>query len=224
MIKAILDGMDVHCFGASLMESVPYEDVLAAKKKEKGHTERELELLSIRQAAKAFGFGIMYGQGPGELSVKLKISFREAKALRERYLDSFPMVRRFIDDTHRFCRQQEHVRTILGRYRRLPAINYEDSGMAAQAERQAVNSIIQGSAADIAKKVMNACEFHPDLRDMHCNMLLQIHDELVFEIPRENAEVAIPIIKDLMEHPFDKPLAVPLPVDLHAVDTWGEGK
>ena len=144
--------------------------------------------------------------------------------LRNDYLNAYPLVKRFMEDTKSSCKRIEHVRTICGRYRRLPGINYRDDAVAAYAERQAVNSIIQGSAADTILVPMIQTEFDPRLRELECDLLLQIHDELVFEVPEEHAEEAAAIITEIMENPYDEALSVALPIDLHIVNTWGEGK
>jgi len=225
MIGAILDGLDMHAFTASVMLGVNYEDVVTAKKKPKDElTDQDIDLMLARSSMKAVGFGIIYGEGPQGLAAQLDIPFELAKKQRNHYLNIYPGVNAFINNTIADCHHTEYVQTLLGRYRRLPAINSGDHGMSAYAERQAVNSIIQGSAADTAKKAMLACEFNGSLRDLDCKMLMQIHDELVFEIPEENAEEAVPIIRELMENTFDPALEVPLPVDVAVEYSWGDAK
>jgi len=127
------------------------------------------------------------------------------------------------------------VETILGRPRRfiemIPLGKVtrehmcgEERRIVAQCERQSVNAIIQGSAADVARMAMILCEFNPDLREMGVQMLLQIHDELVFEVPVDCVKDAIPIIRECMEHPFEDDLSVPLDVDIGYGFSWASAK
>lgn len=246
MIKAINDGLDLHCFTVSLMYGVSYDEVKAAVNKKKAGeplSDRDKLLLGYRQAAKATGFGLIYGIGPNKLSINLTeelkrtVDLAESVGMIKNYFRVFQGVKSFIDGTHARCRQDEFVQTIIGRKRRLPEINARGgrdddddvnaSGIAAMAKRQSVNSIIQGTAADIAKAAMIRCEFDEELAVLNCMMLLQIHDELIFEL-EENAEVielARKRIKGIMEHPFPGyDLSVPLPTDDNVVYTWADAK
>lgn len=122
-----------------------------------------------------------------------------------------------------------YVQTLCGRYRRLEDIDHKNYFYRSEAERQAVNTRIQGSAADITKAAMLRIEHHPKLHMMGVLVLNQVHDEIVMEVPEENAEAAAPLIKHCMEHPFgdgpeDDALRVPIPVDLKIVDNWAEAK
>jgi DNA polymerase-1 len=243
MVQAILDGLDLHCYTVSLMYGVSYEEVLAAKKKKGDLTDREKMLLGYRQAAKATGFGLIYGIGPMKLGKDLSaelgrlIDLREAQNLIRMYFDIFQGVESFIKTTHRLCKQNEYVTTILGRKRRLPGINAQGGkdqdddvnakGVAAQAKRQSVNSIIQGTAAEIAKVCMIRSENDPDLRTLGVDLLLQIHDELIFELDDDVdvINLASKRIKDIMEDPFPGyKISVPLPTDYHIGYTWAEAK
>ncbi len=246
MIKAINDGLDLHCFTVSLMYGVSYDEVVAAvKKKKKGEPldNRDKLLIGYRQAAKATGFGLIYGIGPQKLSVNLteelkrEVDVKEAVGMIKNYFRVFQGVDAFIKNTHQSCREREFVQTIIGRKRRLPEINAkggtEDdddvnaSGIAAMARRQSVNSIIQGTAADIAKAAMIRCEFDEELSALQVMMLLQIHDELIFELDEDPSiiELAKKRIKDIMELPFPGfPLSVPLPTDANVVYCWAHAK
>jgi DNA polymerase I-like protein with 3'-5' exonuclease and polymerase domains len=122
-----------------------------------------------------------------------------------------------------------YVRTLCGRYRRLTDIDHNNYFNKSQAERQSVNTRIQGSAMDICKAAMLRIEHNEKLQMLGVLILNQIHDEIVMEVPEENAEEAAPIIKHCMEHPFgdgpdDDALRVPIPVDLKIVDNWAEAK
>lgn len=180
-----------------------------------------------------------YGEGPGKLAGQLGVSVDEAKALIRKYFTPYPDVERFINSVHNFILDHAKVGTILGRVRRfpeLPAIGemlekmnfWSLPGTArknlAQANRQSVNSVIQGSAADVARMAMILCERDERLRDLGVMMLLQIHDELIFEVPEENVELAKPIIRELMEHPLGFELLVPLAIDMGVGYTWATAK
>lgn len=246
MIKAITDGLDLHCYTVSLMYGVSYDEVVASvKKKKRGEelNDRDKLLIGYRQAAKATGFGLIYGIGPAKLAVNLTeelkrtVDVQEAIGMIKNYFRVFQGVKSFIEGTHARCRENEFVQTIIGRKRRLPEINAKGgrqddddvnaSGIAAMARRQSVNSIIQGTAADIAKAAMIRCEFDEELKTLGCMMLLQIHDELIFEIEEnsELIELARKRIKDIMEHPFPGyDLSVPLPTDYSVTYTWAGAK
>jgi DNA polymerase I len=127
------------------------------------------------------------------------------------------------------------VETVLGRYRRSPdaldffgadyeRLDYSQLGVIRRIWRQITNSRVQGSAADIAKTAMNLCEASSDLRDLGVEMLLQVHDELIFEVPQESVGQADPIIKELMEHPFEHDLDVPLRISGGYGQSWAEAK
>lgn len=239
MIRAIEEGKDLHSFTVSQMGmGATYEDVVAAKKAE-NPTPEQKKLLELRQGAKAVGFGLIYGIGAVHLGKQLGLPIKvivskgrerevcpAADKLISAYFDVFPGVKAFMQRTKARCRKAGYVQTLMCRFRNLPDINSSRRDLAAQAERQAVNSIIQGSAGDIAKMAMLACEANDELREMGVKMLLQVHDELAFEMPddpdiRERAEE---IIVDIMEHPLDEDITVPLPVGGKFAYTWGDAK
>lgn len=246
MIQAIRDGLDLHCYTVSLMYGVEYSEVAAAKKKSKDElTERDIMLLGYRQAAKATGFGLIYGIGAKKLGLGLgkelgrEYSVKESKALIRSYFDIFTGVEAFIKGTHKACKQDEFVRTLLGRKRRLPMINagggrrskdgddVNTSGIAAMAQRQSVNSIVQGSAADIAKAAMLKCEADQELKTLGSEMLMQVHDELIFEVwdTPEHRALTDKRVKQIMENPFgDFQLSVPIPTSGDFAYTWADAK
>jgi DNA polymerase-1 len=120
-----------------------------------------------------------------------------------------------------------YVQTIAGRYRRLPDIDSNHQSLRGHAEREAVNTCIQGSSADLIRAAMLRVEASQELKMLRVRLLNQVHDELVFEAPIENAERAAPIIRECMEHPFaegEDPLCVPTPVDLKIVPSWDLAK
>ena len=243
MIDVIRKGWDIHAGSAALMYGHDYTDIVRAIEKKKAAakdpsiqlTEEEKLMVLHRQDAKAVGFGLNYGEGPKKLAKTLGCSVVEAKAKIERYFAPYSNVRQFIANVHRIIAEYGFVETILGRPRRFPEMAYlgqlsyfamrgNERANLARNERQSVNSIIQGSAADVAKAAMLKCEFNEELKDLGVEMLLQIHDELIFEVPVENVERAVPIIRQCMEHPFDKDLLVPLDVDLGVGLSWDTAK
>jgi DNA polymerase-1 len=228
MVAAINTGKDMHCTTAALMYAVPYEAVADAKRKadsEEPLTPTDSQLLVFRQNAKTIGFGLMYGEGPNKLAGQLGISFKEAEELIETFFKPFPLVKQFIENAHEYVESHGLVRTLSGRPRHLrDGIYSADHGMYARALRQAVNAIIQGSAADIVRKAMILCENDPKLQELGCEMLLQVHDELMFECPEENVQEAMPRIQELMEVPYSDALQVKLTAGPHAGFSWLQAK
>ena len=177
----------------------------------------------LRQAAKTINFMLMYGGGAGKLYESLKSdhyspldlgekSYLEAyhckngkqvaQAFIDKYFDSYSGVAKFIRDQKKFAHRNGFVYTILGRKRRLPGINSSDGAESSYCERLAVNSAIQGTAGDITINAQIRVSKEKRLEEIGCKMLIQVHDELVFECPEQNMDEAIKIIKYDMEHPF----------------------
>lgn len=250
MIKAIWDGVDLHCLTVSEMHGIPYDEVMAAVKAEKTSkknvtsdrpygdlgrplTHREEELLFMRQAAKATGFGIIYGIGGPRLAHNLTamgqriVTEEEGVRLIDRWFNVFPSVRSYIDDTKNILHRVGYVQTIMGRFRRFGDLRGMGHRDRSQAERQGGNAIIQGSAADIAKMSMLRAEEDPELNRLGAMLLLQIHDELIWECPDEK-EVITAVkarAKAIMENPFGaNALKVPLPVEVGHGYTWASAK
>jgi DNA polymerase I-like protein with 3'-5' exonuclease and polymerase domains len=320
MIQAIQEGKDLHSFTVSLIEGLPYEAIIAAKKAE-SPTPEQKKLKGLRQDYKAIGFGIIYGAGPPKIGEQIDIPEEEVKAKREEmrvgddrlhkkydrkkkknplltsdqiytalareaiaaekiasYFQAFPNVKQYMEQVPQECRalmerdfwgkpryrpvntatglpvmdDQEYdwdmgvwspgaipltrtghpkefgfVQTLCGRYRRLEDINHTSFMYKGEAERQAVNTTIQGSASDVIKAAMLRIEHHPRLKELGAEMVNQVHDELVIICPAENVEEASAIVRECMEHPFcqgKEALVVPLPVDLKVVDRWNEAK
>lgn len=238
MIDAISSGKDLHSVTAHLADGYDY-DLLVAAKKAKSPTREQLQLIDVRNGYKSTGFGLLYGIGPVKLGRQLGYPVtssvsrkngrvyekcQQAEELIGKYFGVFPGARDFIDSTKELCRENLYVKTLVGRYRRLPDIISNDRGMSSQAERQAVNSIIQGTAADIAQEAMLRCEYDEELRALGVRMLLQIHDELVFEVPDipEFVSAATQRITECMENPF--PMRVPIKISIGTASSWGEAK
>ena len=244
MIKVINDGWDIHTGTASLMYNYPYEDIIAAVKKKKEAskegstiklTELEKAMCFGRQASKTIGFGLLFGEGPKKLAHTLGVSIPEAKNLIEKYFAPYPGVREHINNVHRQIRDECVYRTFLGRPRRFPEMSQigdrpywdltgREKFTVSQNERQSVNFGTQGGAADILKRAMILCEYDTHLRDLGVEMLLQIHDELIFEVPLESVEEAMPIIKQHMEHPLGYELSIPLSVGGGVGNSWMSAK
>lgn len=247
MIEVIKKGWDIHTGTASLMFGHNYDDIIAAIKKKKAAakdesihlTQLEKDMCFARQASKNIGFGLNYGEGPQKLGRELGVSVERAKELMAQYFKPYPRVQEFIEGVHAFILDNAMVETILGRPRRFHEMHeigrlldkctrWNLPGSAkmnlARAERQSVNSVIQGSAADVAKMAMIKCEFDPRLRRLGVDMLLQVHDELLFEVPEDCVDEAMPIICHNMEHPFGDDLLVPLDVDAGKGYSWSSAK
>lgn len=240
MVEAIASGKDLHCVTVALMFGENYDEVIAAKKSKSPTPEQEI-LLMKRQSAKAVGFGLIYGIGPGKLAgqltdeLKRLVSKEEAQNDIKRYFAAFPGVDSFIKATHQACHRTEFVQTLLGRKRRLPQINArggsgadEDAkGIVAEARRQSVNSIIQGTASDVAKAAMLRAEHDEVMRSLGATLLMQIHDELIWEVD-DHPEIIAGVrkrAKEIMEDPFPGfKLNVPLTTEAHDGYTWAESK
>ncbi len=250
MIKAIWDGVDLHCLTVSEMHGIPYDEVMAAVKAEKASkknvseskpygdlgrplTQREEELLFMRQSAKATGFGIIYGIGGPRLAHQLTalgdriVTEEEGFRLIDRWFNVFPSVREYIEGTKTTLWRVGHVQTIMGRFRRFGDLRGMGRRDSSQAERQGGNAIIQGSAADIAKMSMLRAESDFELNSLGARLLLQIHDELIWECP-DVPEVIAAVkarAKVIMENPFGaNALKVPLPVEVGHGYSWASAK
>tara|TARA_Y100000310_G_scaffold11606_1_gene12131 strand:- start:1921 stop:3894 length:1974 start_codon:yes stop_codon:yes gene_type:complete len=232
MIEAINAGLDIHCDTAAKINGRPYEEYYEAKQAE-NPTDEQLQRLWERKLAKNSGFLIIYGGGPAKLAVTAGISIPEAKQAIAQFRAARPGIARYTDYQKDFAHNHKFVRTLVGRYRHLPFIDSrEDHGMS---ERAAVNTPIQGSAADIAKVAMlwvdslESDRFSgvaEELRDLGCQLLLQVHDELIFEIPDDDEVEAacFELIEHVMTHPFRDNLSVPLPIDGGSGYSWAEAK
>ena len=173
-----------------------------------------------RRVAKAVNFGIVYGMGGFGLASRLEIERKEADAFIGAYFERFPMVRAYMDKTIEGARENGYVQTLLGRRRYLPEIAASNQGVRAAAERMAINMPVQGTAAEIIKLAMLQMQERLDETEMRTQMLLQIHDELLFEAPHEEQEALTAIVDEIM--PLVMPqLDVPLIVDVKSGASWG---
>lgn len=204
LIQAFRNGVDVHAATAEKIFGVPHEEVTADQ----------------RRVAKTANFGIMYGISSFGLSQRLGISRSEAKKLIDDYFNAFPAIRSFIDDTIAAARENGYVETIFGRRRYLPDINAKNATVRALAERNAVNAPIQGTAADIIKLAMIGVDRKMAEEGLKSRMVLQIHDELLFDTISSEREKLMSIVKEQMEHVTE--LSVPLTVECNYGKNWLE--
>jgi len=204
MVEAFNAGTDVHSATASKIFGIPVEDVTAEQ----------------RRIAKTANFGIMYGISSFGLSQRLGCSRSEAKSIIDDYFASFPSIKGFIEDTLVSARENGYVETIFGRRRYVPDVNSHNGNVRALAERNAVNAPIQGSAADIIKLAMIEVENALEAEHLRSKMVLQIHDELLLEVPPEEVDVVKNILVRKMEGVVN--LSVPLTVECNYGKSWLE--
>ena len=186
------------------------------------HVEADAVTSDMRRAAKAVNFGIVYGISDYGLSQNLSITRKEAAEFIDRYLQSFPGVKEYMDNIVHEAKQKGFVTTILNRRRYLPDITSSNFNLRGFAERTAMNTPIQGSAADIIKKAMIDMADRLEKENLQTRMLLQVHDELIFEAPPEEIAILEKIVPEVMEHAIE--LKVPLKVDYAYGSTWYETK
>ncbi len=204
LIKAFKHGEDIHAFTASLMFDTPLENVSRKQ----------------RHQAKAINFGIIYGQQAYGLSQELGIDVREAAAFIEAYFERYPKVFDYVESCIQSARKSGKSVTMIGREREIPEIHSNNAQVRLAAERLAVNTPLQGSAADMIKMAMLEVDQKLTQNNMKSFMVLQIHDELIFEAPDEELPTLEPLVKKAMENVFS--LKVPLIVDVAIGKNWAE--
>ncbi len=205
-VDAFTSGADIHRQTASIIFGVPPADVTG----------------DMRARAKTINFATIYGQGAHALSRQLRITNAEAKAFIATYFERFRGVRDYLDSMVTFAREHGYVETIFHRRRYIPELKEKNFNMRAFGERVASNAPIQGSAADLIKIAMT--RLHERLQELggRAHMILQVHDELVFEVPEPEVDSLLPVIKAEMEGAAE--LSVPLEVDLGVGDNWVDAK
>ncbi len=204
--RAFREGLDIHAMTASEMFGVPVKNMPA----------------EIRRRAKAINFGIVYGISAFGLANQLGIPREEAGAYIKKYFERFPGIRDYIEESKAFARQHGYVLTLFGRKCHYPEIRASNASVRSFNERAAVNARLQGTAADIIRRAMVRMEDALARQKLSAQMLLQVHDELVFEVPDAEVEKSLPVIRKVMEdapHPAVT-LSVPLQVEAHAADNW----
>jgi DNA polymerase I len=204
LIEAFRQGEDIHSYTASLVYNVPLDEV----------TPR------MRYAAKAVNFGILYGQQAFGLSKEIGISQQEAKAFIDTYFKRYCKVKEYLENAKTTVKERGYSLTLLGRKRPIPEIDNKNSFIRAAAERLAVNTPLQGTAADLIKMAMLQIFNFLQKGRYHAKMLLQIHDELIFELPDEEVAELSPKISQIMENVLQ--LKIPLVVDISVGKNWGE--
>ncbi|WP_370199382.1 DNA polymerase I [Roseibium sp.] len=206
--KAFDDGLDIHAMTASEMFGTPIEGMDPM----------------VRRRAKAINFGIIYGISAFGLANQLGISRGEAGDYIKTYFERFPGIKDYMEATKKQVHANGYVTTIFGRKAHYPEVNTKNPNMRAFYERAAINAPIQGSAADILRRAMVRMENRLEGSKLDAQMLLQVHDELIFEVPDAQVESTIPVIRDVMENACDPALklSVPLQVDARAADNWDE--
>ena len=205
---AFTEGLDIHAMTASEMFGVPVKDMPG----------------EIRRRAKAINFGIIYGISAFGLANQLGIPRDEAGQYIKRYFERFPGIRDYMEETKSFCREHGYVETLFGRRCHYPEIAAKNPSIRAFNERAAINARLQGTAADIIRRAMVRMEDALDKAGLKARMLLQVHDELVFEVPEGEAERTLPVVRDVMEGAASPAveLTVPLKVDARAAKNWEE--
>jgi DNA polymerase-1 len=206
LIDAYREGVDIHARTAAALYKVEEADVTA----------------EMRRSSKVVNFGVLYGMGSMRLSQQLKIPRDEAKRFIENYFTRFARVRGYIEETVDAARRQGYVETLSGRRRYLPELHSDNRPVRENAERMAVNTPIQGSAADLIKLAMVAVDAGIRAGEIPCDMLLQVHDELVFECDEADAVRVAEAVRSEMEGAME--LSVPLRVELGWAKNWLEAK
>jgi DNA polymerase I len=186
------------------------------------HVEADEVTSNMRRHAKAVNFGIVYGISDYGLSQSLHITRKEAAKFIERYLESYPGVRNYMEEIVADAKQKGYVSTLLQRRRYLADITSRNFNLRSFAERTAMNTPIQGSAADIIKKAMIDMAKRLEVEGLKAKLLLQVHDELIFEAPKDEIDKLKEIVPDVMEHAVE--LSVPLKVDYSYGPTWYDAK
>ena len=206
--QAFRDGLDIHALTASEMFGVPVEGMPS----------------EVRRRAKAINFGIIYGISAFGLANQLGIGREEAGAYIKRYFERFPGIRAYMDETKRICRDKGYVTTLFGRRCHYPEIDSKNASVRAFNERAAINARLQGSAADIIRRAMIRIAPALDASGLNARMLLQVHDELIFEVPEGEVAATVPLVTAIMERAPEPAVAlsVPLKVDARAADNWDE--
>jgi DNA polymerase-1 len=206
--QAFADGVDIHAMTASEMFGVPVAGMPS----------------EVRRRAKAINFGIIYGISAFGLANQLSIPREEASDYIKRYFERFPGIKDYMDGTKAFAREKGYVETIFGRRAHYPEIRSSNPQHRAFNERAAINAPIQGSAADIIRRAMVRMDAALQEAKLSARMLLQVHDELIFEVPEEEVEQTLPLVRAVMENAAMPAvnLAVPLQVDARAAVNWDE--
>jgi DNA polymerase-1 len=195
---------DVHARTAALVFGIPEKDVTS----------------ELRRRAKVVNFGIMYGMSAYGLAKQLEITHQEAGQFIEDYFQLYPGVKEYVEGTIRLAQERGYVTTLLNRRRYLPELNSEQGSVVAFAKRTAINTPIQGTAADLIKVAMIEVYRELKRRGLKTKMIIQVHDELIFEAPLTELEQATQMVRAKMESALE--LKVPIRVDIGVGRSWYE--
>lgn len=206
LIGAFREGADVHAITASQVFGVPPDSVSD----------------ELRKRAKAVNFGIIYGISAFSLSEDIGVSRKEAQDYIDAYFRKYPQVRDYLDETVKTAKENGYVSTLFGRRRYVPELSARNKNLVAFGERVAMNTPIQGTAADIIKKAMVDTDAALKAEGLSARLILQIHDELIVEAPENEAERAAALLKEKMENTVK--LLVPLVADAHVGKSWFDAK
>ena len=203
LIAAFKNGEDIHSSTAALVHGVSLDEVTG----------------DMRRVAKVLNFGVIYGLSPHGISRQTNLSQKAGKTFIDIYFDKYPGIQKYLDAVKEQCREKGYVETLLGRRRYLPDINSRNFRVRSQAERAAINMPIQGTAADIIKIAMlNISQKLVEL-DLSSKMILQVHDELIFESPEVEVDQLESLITEIMPNALE--LDVPLTVETKSGTDWG---
>ena len=203
LLQAFHDGQDIHAATASLVYGVSHDEVDS----------------EMRRIAKILNFGVVYGISPYGISQRAALSVEEGKSFIDTYFGSYPGIGDYIDGIKATAKNQGYVETLMGRKRYIPEINSRTFAARSGAERVAINTPIQGTAADVIKLAMVKLQDRMDEMGLRSLMIVQVHDELIFEVPSDELEDMQAIVLDIMPRAME--LAVPLEVDLKSGENWG---
>ena len=204
LLAAFQRDEDIHAATASMVYNVPLDQIT----------------WEMRRIAKVMNFGVVYGLSAFGISQQTELTLEEGQQFIETYFGKYPGIRRYIEETKGKARDQGYVETLLGRRRYMPEMHAPNFQARQAAERMAINMPVQGTAADILKMAMIRLQEHLDRRELRTKMLLQVHDELVFEVPQEELETVRKLVLEVMPHALE--LSVPLMVELKTGATWGD--
>lgn len=202
LIEAFQKEKDIHTHTAALVFKVKDEDVTS----------------DMRRQAKAVNFGIIYGMGEFRLSKQIGVSVQEARTFIQRYFEEYPEIKEFMNQIVEDCKKLGYVSTILNRKRYIPTINDKNFIAREQAKRFAMNSPIQGSGADILKLAMIKVDHLMKEKNLKSKMILQVHDELIFDVVKEELDEMMTLIQTAMEEAFE--MDVPLKVEGTYAQNW----
>jgi DNA polymerase-1 len=206
LVKAFRQDADIHAATAALLFGVEPSRITP----------------DMRRLAKTVNFGVIYGMSDYGLEQATELSREEAGKFIKAYFEKYPGVRKYLDETKEQARRNGYVQTLLGRRRYIPDIHSANRQVREAAERMAINMPVQGTSADIIKVAMVNLYREMEKRRIKSKMLLQVHDELVFEVPEEELDVMRQLVSDIMDSAVV--LSVPLKVDTKVGKNWGEMK